>query len=88
MDVLVPHDLQYAACHMTTIKKPTLGTLSPRVGPSHIVSVGTVCHGQPISALSIRYTPRPGTHGQDDVVLRSIADNGGRHLLYIHIDVP
>jgi len=79
---------KYAACHMTTIKQPTLGRLTPRVGPTQIPAQGGVCAGQPVPGLTLTYTARAGAHGADEVVLRSIADNGQRHMLTFHIDVP
>ena len=81
-------DCQYAACHMTTVRKPTLGTLKPFAGPGAIPAWAGRCAGKPVPVLTITYTPRPGVHGVDEIVLRSIADNGGRHILNIHIDVP
>lgn len=83
-----PTTCKYAACRVTTVQKPTLGTLKSVVGPSVVPAMGGQCAGKPIPALTITYTPRPGAHGGDEIVLRSIADNGGRHMMNIHVDVP
>lgn len=81
-------DCTYASCHMTTIQEPSLGRLTPHVTKVPIPPNGGACAGRPIAELSITYTPRLGAHGIDTVVMRSMADNGGRHLLYFRVIVP
>ena len=79
---------KYAPCHMTTLQKPALGTLKPSVEPGTIPASGGRCAGKPAPVLTITYTPRHGAHGAEEIVLRSISDNGARHILNFHIDVP
>ena len=81
-------DCEYAACHMTTLQMPALGVLRPSVRQGMIPSTAGKCAGKPVPVLTITYTPRHGAHGRDEVVLRSIADNGGRHVIVIHIVLP
>jgi hypothetical protein len=81
-------DCRYAPCHMTTVSEPRLGRLTPDVGSGAIPSAGGRCMGKPVPVLTIVYTPRPGAHGADEVVLRSNSDNGSRHVLNIHVEVP
>ncbi|WP_457817302.1 hypothetical protein, partial [Staphylococcus aureus] len=83
-----PTNCRYAPCHMVTVQKPRLGTLRPSVSPTHLPATMSTCAGAPVPGLTIIYTPRPGAHGRDEVVLRSIAENGGRHILRIHVEVP
>jgi len=80
---------KYAPCHMVTEREPQLGTLRPYVSPGPIpAEAGARCRGVSIPKLHLTYTPRPGARGDDEVTLRSTAENGGRHLIYIHIEVP
>ena len=81
-------DCRFANCNMQTTKKPQLGALRVAVKPATIPSNGGACAGRPTPGLYVTYTPRPGAHGTDTVELRSIADNGGRHLLRYTITVP
>jgi hypothetical protein len=81
-------DGSFANCHMETTKKPQLGALRVAVKPATIPSSGGTCAGRATPGLYVTYTPRPGVHGTDTVELRSIADNGGRHLLRYTITVP
>lgn len=81
-------DCKYADCHMTTLQRPKLGALRPVASSGVIPAPGGRCARHPAPVLAILYTPRPGAHGADEVTLRSIADNGGRHILHFHIDVP
>lgn len=81
-------DCKLANCHMDTVQQPSLGKLKVKVIRVHLDQSAGYCAGAPIAALQITYVPRPGVHGQDEVVMRSIADNGGRHMLYFHIAVP
>jgi hypothetical protein len=81
-------DCRFANCHMETTKKPQLGALRVAVKPATIPSSGGACAGHPTPGLTVTYTPRPGAHGTDTVELRSLADNGGRHLLRYTITVP
>ena len=79
---------RYAPCHMSTVQKPALGTLNPSVTPGSIPAAGGQCAGRPVPVLTITYTPHRGARGADEVVLRSASDNGARHILNFHIDVP
>jgi len=81
-------DCAYAPCHMTTARTPALGALAPRVEPGVVPSSGGRCAGMPVPVLTITYTPRRGVHGADEVVLRSNSDNGFRHVINIHIEIP
>jgi len=81
-------DCSFANCHMETTKKPQLGALRVAVKPATIPSTGGACAGHATPGLYVTYTPRPGAHGTDTVELRSIADNGGKHLLRYTITVP
>jgi hypothetical protein len=81
-------DCRYAPCHMTVVQKPTLGTLTPAVRHGVFPASAGQCAGKPSPTLNITFTPRPGAHGSDDVVLRSMSENGSSHTLNIHIDVP
>jgi len=81
-------DCSFANCHMETTKKPHLGALRVAVKPATIPSTGGACAGHATPGLYVTYTPRPGAHGTDKVELRSIADNGGKHLLRYTITVP
>jgi adenylate cyclase len=78
----------YAPCHMTIVQKPTLGTLTPSVRHGVFPAAAGQCAGKPAPLLNITFAPRSGAHGSDGVVLRSMSDNGSRHTLNIHIDVP
>jgi hypothetical protein len=80
-------DCRFANCNMQTTKKPQLGALKVEVKPATIPSSGGSCAGRPTPGLAITYTPRAGAHGADTVELRSIADNGHRHLLRYTITV-
>lgn len=80
---------RYAPCHMVTVQKPRLGMLRPSVSRTQVpMTLGNACSGASLPGLTIVYTPRPGAHGSDEVVLRSMAENGGRHILRIHVEVP
>jgi hypothetical protein len=81
-------DCKYAPCHMSVVQKPALGTLTPSVRKGVFPFSAGQCAGKPAPLLNITFTPRSGAHGSDDVVLRSMSDNGSRHILNIHIDVP
>jgi hypothetical protein len=81
-------DCRYAPCHMTVVQKPTLGSLTPTVRHGVFPASSGQCAGKPSPILNITFTPRAGAHGSDDVVLRSMSENGSRHTLNIHIDVP
>lgn len=77
----------YAECHMRTEQAPRLGRLRPVVARTTIGTPGA-CYGRPITGLSLIYTPRPGAHGTDAIVLHSKSDNGLEHRLVIEVDVP
>jgi hypothetical protein len=81
-------DCRYAPCHMTVVQQPTLGALTPEVRHGVFPASAGQCAGKPSPILNITYTPRSGAHGSDEVVLRSMSENGSRHTLKIHIDVP
>ena len=81
-------DCRYAPCHMTVVQKPTLGTLAPAVRHGVFPASAGQCAGKPSPTLNITFTPRRGAHGSDDVVLQSMSENGSRHTINIHIDVP
>jgi hypothetical protein len=81
-------DCRFANCHMQTTRKPQLGALRVAVKPATIPSSGGTCAGRATPGLYVTYTPRPGVHGTDTVELRSIADNGDRHLLRYTITMP
>ena len=81
-------DCRFANCNMQTTTKPQLGALKVEILPTTIPSSGGNCAGRPTPGLTITYTPRAGVHGADKVELRSIADNGHRHLLRYAISVP
>jgi len=79
---------RYAPCHMTTAQQPKLGTLRPLVSPGVIPTSGGACAGKPIPEMNMLYTPKPGAHGADEILLRTQSDNGWRHDIYIHVEVP
>lgn len=82
-------DCSFANCRMQTTKKPRLGTLNIEVKPTTISADSSkTCAGHSTPGLYITYTPRAGAHGADAVELRSIADNGKKHLLRYSITVP
>jgi hypothetical protein len=81
-------DCSFANCHMETTRKPQLGALRVAVKPATIPSTGGTCTGRSTPGLYVTYTPRPGAHGTDTVEMRSVADNGSRHLLRYTITVP
>lgn len=82
-------DCSFANCRMQTTKKPRLGTLNIEVKSTTIsADLSKTCAGRPTPGLYITYTPRAGAHGADAVELRSIADNGKKHLLRYSITVP
>ena len=78
---------RFASCNMNTEVRPRLGTLKVQVRPVTIPA-GNACAGHATRGLFITYTPRPGAQGQDEIVMRSIADNGGRHVLHFSVLVP
>ncbi len=79
---------KYAPCHMTTAQEPTLGKLTPKVSPGVIPANGGSCAGRPVPVLNIKYTPKRGAHGDDQIVLQSNSENGFHHTIYIHVQVP
>jgi hypothetical protein len=81
-------DCKYAPCHMTTVQEPKLGKLRPAVSPGVIPANGGVCAGRPVPVLNITYTPKPGAHGSDEVVLESRSENYSRHMIHIYVEVP
>jgi hypothetical protein len=81
-------DCRFANCHMETTKRPQLGAVRVAVKPATIPASGGTCAGRSTPGLYMTYTPRRGAHGTDTIELRSIADNGQRHLLRYTITVP
>jgi hypothetical protein len=79
---------KYAPCHMNVVQKPTLGTVAPAVHHGVLPPEAGSCAGKPAPLLNITYTPRAEAHGSDEVVLRSMSENGLRHTLNIHVDIP
>jgi hypothetical protein len=79
---------KYAPCHMTTVQQPRLGRLKPAVISGSIPANGGACAGRPVPMLNMTYTPSPGGHGVDQMVLESHSENGLSHTIYILVDVP
>ena len=83
-----PPSCGYAPCNMHTVEDGKLGAIRPRVHAGSIPARGGECAGKPTTVLDLIYTPRPGAHGTDQIVLDTHSDNGHSNHILLTVEVP